>query len=75
MRAYATSHHCQQIGYAGVVNKALEWNYEAMKSERPFDEALDRLGLRLATTQRLARHMGNVIDDHLRKEIERMALC
>lgn len=65
MQAYATSHHCQQIGYAGVINKVLKYNGLAMGSERQFDEDLDKLGLRLATTKRLARHIGNIMDDSI----------
>lgn len=67
--AYATSHHCQQIGYAGRLAQVLEFDGKMIGEERTFDERLDKLGLRLATTKRLARHIGNVIDDKLRKEI------
>lgn len=69
MRAYATSHHCQQIGYAGVIAKNLEFDGMAVGEERTFDERLDRHGLRLATTKRLVRHMGNVIDNELRETV------
>lgn len=69
-KAYATSHHCQHIGYAGLLAKALQFDGLAMGSEREFDERLDSMGLRLATTERLTRHMGNVIDDALRRDIE-----
>jgi hypothetical protein len=68
-QAYATSHHCQHIGYAGIMAKALEFDGQTMGEERNFDIRLDRLGLRLATIERLTRHMGNIIDDELRKEI------
>jgi hypothetical protein len=40
-----------------------------MADERLFDITLDTLGLRLATTQRLTRHIGNVLHEELRKEI------
>jgi glycosyltransferase involved in cell wall biosynthesis len=66
-RAFATSHHCQQIGYAGIINKALMFDNEALGSERDFDIRLDKLGLRLATTDRLARHIGNVLDKEVTK--------
>lgn len=66
---YATSHHCQHIGYAGVIAEALRFDGLAMGEERSFDNRLDELGLRLSTTKRLVRHMGNVIDEDLRKDI------
>lgn len=69
-QAYATSHHCQHIGYSGVIDKALaDFDDNAMGSESGFDVELDKLGLRLSTVERLTRHMGNVIDDALRKDI------
>lgn len=69
LKAYATSHHCQFVSYAGTIAKAKKADFAAMGEERSFDVALDTLGLRLATTERLSRHMGNVIDDELRKAI------
>lgn len=69
MSVYLTSHHCQFIGYAGTLGKVPVYDAVAMKEERTFDTALDKIGLRLATTQRLCRHMGNVIDEKLRNEI------
>lgn len=71
-QAYATSHHCQQIGYAGTIAKALEYDGMAMGEERTFDEKLDKLGLRLATTQRLCRHIGNVLDESIQLETARL---
>jgi glycosyltransferase involved in cell wall biosynthesis len=68
--AYCTSHHCQFIGYVARILGGLEYDYDgAMSDEKPFDIKMDLLGLRLATTERLTRHMGNVIDDKLRQEI------
>jgi hypothetical protein len=69
--AYATSHHCQFIGNAGTVASVLKYDGRAVGDERPFDIALDQIGLRLATTERLCRHIGNVIHDELREEIAR----
>lgn len=71
-QAYATSHHCQFIGKSELVSRVISWDGQAMGDERIFDTALDTLGLRLATTQRLTRHIGNVLHDELRKEIELM---
>jgi len=69
MQAFATSHHCQQIGYAGTLARALQFDGMAMGEERSFDERLDKLGLRLATTDRFVRHIGNVIDSNLETAI------
>lgn len=68
-KAFLTSHHCQFIGYAGIIYKAAQIDYSVLGDEKPFDINMDKLGNRLATTQRLTRHMGNVIDDQLRSEI------
>lgn len=68
-QAYCTSHHCQFIGNAGTLNKVKVYDTLALGSERNYDIALDKLGLRLSTTKRLTRHIGNVIHDELRKEI------
>jgi hypothetical protein len=44
-----------------------------MPREQMFDKAIDEQGLlRLTTTERLARHIGNVIHPALREEIERV---
>jgi hypothetical protein len=61
-QAYATSHHCQFIGYAGRIAEAIKHGSMALESETGFDVELDCLGLRLATTQRLCRHIGNVLE-------------
>jgi len=66
--AYLTSHHCQFIGYTNRISPAFIYDDLAMADEKPFDYAMDRIGLRLATTQRLSRHIGNVMDDKLKSE-------
>jgi len=71
LNAYATAHHCQFIGYAGRIAQAHRFDADAMGDERYFDTNLDYLGLRLATVNRLTRHMGNVIDDELRAEVNK----
>lgn len=68
-QAFCTSHHCQFIGNAETLNKIKVYDNMALGSERDYDTALDKLGLRLSTTKRLSRHIGNVIHDELRKEI------
>ena len=73
--AYATSHHCQFIATSGHILPALRYDDAAMADEKPFDMALDRIGLRLSTVKRYSRHIGNVLHDELRKEIEAGGLC
>ena len=69
-QAYATSHHCQFIAKSEIISRIISFDGMAMGDERVLDETLDQLGLRLATTERLTRHIGNVLDDKIRKEIE-----
>lgn len=71
VKAYATSHHCQFIGHQEILVKAMRYDGLAMGDEKPLDIMLDNLGLRLATTERLTRHIGNMIDDNLREEIKK----
>lgn len=66
VKAYATAHHCQFIALADNIVKASQTDNAAMGDERPFDVAMDRIGLRLATLDRLTRHIGNIIDDEIR---------
>lgn len=69
--AYATSHHCQFIGTAWKISNAHVFDGDAMGDERKFDIALDEIGLRLATRERLTRHIGNIIDDNIRVEVDK----
>lgn len=68
-RAYCTSHHCQFISPVRVIRMINQYAAYAMPDEKPFDIAMDQIGLRLSTTERYTRHMGNVIDDALRNDI------
>lgn len=68
--AYATAHHCQFVAYSNTLKKYPRWSHEAMQEEKSFDIAMDRLGLRLATTGRYCRHIGNVLDEQLKKELQ-----
>ena len=72
VKAYATSHHCQQVGRAGILRDSarLIITHACIPNERLYDTMLDRMGNRLATLERLTRHMGNVIDDDLRADIK-----
>lgn len=71
-QAYATAHHAQFIGYAIKLLPALAYynDSNAMSDEKPFDIAVDQAGLRLCTTQRYTRHIGNVLDESFRAEME-----
>lgn len=72
-QAYCHGHHAQFIGYVAKLLPGLTSDGLAMSDEKTFDIAQAKLGLRLATTERLCRHMGNVIHDELRQEIEAIA--
>jgi hypothetical protein len=74
-QAYATSHHCQFIAKSEQVARILTYDNFSMGDEKPFDMAMDSIGLRLATTERLTRHMGNVIHAELRQEIQESETC
>ena len=69
MKAYCTAHHCQFISPVSVIGRINQYATLALPDEKPFDIAMDDLGLRLSTVQRYTRHMGNVIDDKLRADI------
>ena len=66
VKTYATGHHAQWIGIAGVVAPYLTFTPEAMADERPFERALnDAEMLRLTTFKRTSQHIGNIIDKRL----------
>ncbi len=67
-KAYGVAHHCQFICKAGVIENIIKFNQESMSNDRTFDWAVDNAGLlRLTTTERYTRHIGNVLDDELRE--------
>ena len=69
-QAYCVGHHAQFVGYVAKLLPALNADSNlAMPDERIFDMAQAKLGIRLSTTDRLCRHIGNVIHDELRQEI------
>lgn len=70
-KAYCTSHHCQFIGYQETLVQAARYDGRAMGDERPLDIKLDEIGLRLATIERHTRHIGNLIDDSVRLEVQK----
>jgi glycosyltransferase involved in cell wall biosynthesis len=66
VKAYAVAHHCQWVGYAGVIRPFCKRSSQAMRTEREFDDAVDNEGLlRLTTIERYSQHIGNVMDDKL----------
>jgi len=69
-QAYLTAHHCQFISPVQKIGRIINYVNEAMADEKGTDVLLDQIGLRLCTTERYTRHMGNVIDDTLRAEID-----
>lgn len=75
MRAYATSHHCQFVCYAGRLAPLARSVCQCLSGEKQSDIDIDQAGLlRLATFERLSRHMGNRWDAKLRMEAEEMGL-
>jgi hypothetical protein len=57
------SQHAQFVCYPERVEHLIPWTDKAMASEVEFDKAVDAAGLlRLATAERLTRHMGNVLE-------------
>jgi len=74
-QAYATGHHCQFIAFNDRVAPFFVWNDTAMGDEKPSDIAIDNAGLlRLTTTERLARHIGNVLDNSILTDAQNLGL-
>lgn len=74
-KAYAAAHHCQFLAYAGRIAEFTQWTDEALSAEMIFDKTVDGAKLlRLTTTDRLTRHMGNVLDSELKAECRRMGV-
>jgi hypothetical protein len=62
-QVFATAHHCQWVGLAGVIKEFCIWDDKATADEHLFDNAVDAAGLlRLTTRRRYARHIGNVLE-------------
>ena len=73
--ALLTGHHCQFISYCGRIIPFAKWDNLPMADEKPFDNDIDEAGLlRLTTTMRYTRHIGNVIDADIKQEAERYGL-
>jgi hypothetical protein len=73
VETYAVGHHCQWMSVAGIVSPYLLYTPEAMANERPFEKAIDDVGmLRLTTFKRYVRHIGNVLDKELEDEWQKL---
>jgi hypothetical protein len=66
VQAYAMSQHAQFVCYPERVEYLIPWTDAAMPNEIAFDRAVDAAGLlRLATVERVTRHMGNVLEERM----------
>lgn len=77
LEAIGGANHFQFIGYKGVLQKALpeESQADLMWDMVQFDQRIDQLGyLRLSTTERFVRHLGNRGSDALLEEAKEMGL-
>lgn len=77
VRAFAGATHFQYLGRASELLAALPQDRPAslMGNMRHLDEGIDRMGrMRLSTTRRVVRHMGNAVADELRQEASAMGL-
>lgn len=64
--AYGTGHHAQFIGTAKTLKPFAVTSEQAMRTERDFEDAIDKAGLlRLTTCERNCRHIGNILDKDL----------
>lgn len=76
IEAYATSHHCQFLGYAGRLAPLTTWDGLATTDEREgWDHKIDDAGLlRLCTIKRYTQHIGNILEPELRLIAEEAGL-
>lgn len=75
VEAYLTGHHCQFVCYCGRLQPFTNWTHESLPDEKPFDIAIDHAGLlRLTTAMRYTRHIGNVVDEGIRKDAKEMGI-
>lgn len=71
IKAVAFANHFQFIGWKDALVKALpeDWSGRLMGQMVEFDEAVDQQGyLRLSTTDRYTRHIGNTIPSDLKED-------
>jgi hypothetical protein len=77
IEAIASANHFQFVAPRQVILQALpgEWSGKLMGHMIELDEAVDRQGcLRLSTTRRYTRHLGNALSDEVTQEAGRMGL-
>lgn len=75
MMVYATSQHCQFVARVKDFAQFTHWVALGSADESKLDAAIDDAGvLRLTTNERYTRHMGNVLDADLRRDIAAMQL-
>lgn len=75
--AYAAANHYQYLAPKQALLRAIpeEWTGKLMGHMVELDEAVDGQGLlRLSTTERYTRHLGNVISPELAAEIKQMGI-
>jgi hypothetical protein len=77
VEAYPAANHFQFLAPRSVLLQALprEWTGKLMGNMVELDQAVDAQGcLRLSTTQRYVRHIGNVVSPALAKEVGAMGI-
>jgi glycosyltransferase involved in cell wall biosynthesis len=75
LQAYCFGHHCQFMAYVGRIIPFCVRVDSCMHDEKPFEIAIDQAHLlQLTTIQRYARHIGNVIDEKVAKELREMQI-
>ncbi len=77
VQAFAGATHFQYLGRASELLAALPLDRPTslMGNMRLLDEGIDRMGrMRLSTTKRVVRHMGNAVAEELRQEAAAMGL-
>jgi len=77
LEAIGSANHFQFISPKEVILQALpnEWSNKLMGSMIELDKAVDNLGyLRLSTTTRYTRHLGNILSDEVVKEASSLGL-
>jgi hypothetical protein len=75
--AIGSANHFQFISRKQVILQALPstWSGKMMGSMVELDDAIDQLGyLRLSTTERYTRHLGNVLSEEVLQETQEMGL-
>jgi len=75
--AYGSASHFQFLAPKHVIQEALpdEWQGNLMGSMLELDQSVDALGyLRLSTMKRYTRHLGNVLNDDILADAEKLGI-